>query len=194
MLVEAIIISIMLGFLLNRGKKDFEQVTVKGVVLVFASALIEGVSQFIVSHNLFEFADVIRNYTLTIETIVYILLFIFIYLNRDKRGAKIIMFGALLNAVAVISNNGYMMVDGQILLDMGFLNSYNELKDGLVFAHGLLDINTKFVYLADIINITPPYPFPKSVSIGDLVLDLGVFIVVINVFKESVIGYKKDVN
>lgn len=191
MLVEAIIISILGGFLLNKGKKDFDSITIKGIVLVFMAAIIEGVCQFLITHSGFGLADIVRKYTLLIEVAVYLLLFIFIYMNREKKGMKIVMLGMILNSIAVISNNGYMMVDGQILLDMGFLNSYNELKEGMIFAHDLVDLNTKFVYLADIINITPPYPFPKSISFGDLVLDLGVFIVVINVFKESLVTYKR---
>ena len=192
MLVEAIIISIICGFLLNKEKKNFDSVSVKGIYLVFIAALLETLCQYILRYDFNGYASLVSKYTLNVEIIVYLFLFAFIYLNRDKKGMKIVMLGAFLNFIAVVSNGGYMMVDGQILLDMGFVNSYNELKEGLNFAHGLADVNTKFIYLSDIINITPPYPFPKSISIGDLVLDLGVFMIVLNVFKESTVGYRAN--
>lgn len=190
MLVEAIIMSIVCGFLLNRGKKDFERVSISAFILILLAGVIEGLSQLILYSDILNLGVLIRKYTLLIEIIVYLLIFIFIYMNRDMKGMKVILFGALLNFIAVVSNNGFMMVDGQILLDMGFLNSYNELKEGLIFAHGLIGVDTKFIYLTDIINIIPPYPFPKSISAGDIVLAIGAFIVIINVFRKSTVAYK----
>lgn len=191
MLIETLVISVLLAFYLYRGEKNFNSISVKGIYLVFISSLIELVCIYILKNNFYGLSETVIRYTLHIEVLVYIFLLIFIYLNINIKGMKIILFGTILNFIAVTSNLGYMPVDGQILLDRGFLNSYNELKEGLVFAHNIINSNTNYVYLVDIINIPPPYPFPKSISLGDVILDIGVFILVLDIFKESIIRFKK---
>lgn len=76
--------------------------------------------------------------------------------------------GTLLNLVPIAFNNGKMPVQ------------LNETLSGTHFdiGHVLLTEATRFRWLSDIIFIREPYPFPKIISIGDIFIVIGVFLLI----------------
>ena len=81
-----------------------------------------------------------------------------------------------MNLIAIDLNNGFMPVDASIL---------NYMSDS--FAEGMRldairvisDSSTKVKFLIDNIVIPRPYPLPKILSIGDILLSLGGFLFII---------------
>jgi hypothetical protein len=52
------------------------------------------------------------------------------------------------------------------------------ISAGGIITHQPLTLDTKLPFLADVIVLPPPYPFPKLMSIGDFIICLGVILFV----------------
>jgi hypothetical protein len=49
------------------------------------------------------------------------------------------------------------------------------LQSGRDLVHTVLDETTTFGFLGDVIHLEKPYPLPKTLSIGDVFMMIGVF-------------------
>ncbi|MBI4758544.1 MAG: DUF5317 domain-containing protein [Chloroflexi bacterium] len=118
---------------------------------------------------------------MAVTMITYGLLAVFLWLNRCLPGMKVIALGLLLNLAVITANGGYMPVSPEAL----------ALKEGRVPSaedYGrrpsrskdvVLDRSeTRLWLLSDIFVIPKPLPFTSVLSIGDLFLAAGAFIVV----------------
>ncbi|KIY20590.1 MULTISPECIES: DUF5317 domain-containing protein [Mesobacillus] len=110
-----------------------------------------------------------------IYMVVYILGLIFLFINRQHQGFIIIFFGVFLNFLVMILNGGRMPVSAEAaaILDPSFIQA---LENGLYAKHVLLDQSTKLGMLGDIIPLTAPYPRSQVISIGDVVMNIGIFL------------------
>lgn len=171
MLTESLILGLGILLLRGQGKHYVEQVHFKGLWLPIAAFLLE----WLCGHFLGKW-QFIQTQTLLIEGFVYSSLLIFVWLNRHLKGFGIAGLGLILNACVVLINNGYMPVDGEALRHFGFLETYDTLKQMKVFGHNLMTDQTKLAFLGDVIHIKPPYPMPKSISFGDVILGLGIWV------------------
>ena len=109
-----------------------------------------------------------------------------IIMNIEKKYMRLLLIGILLNLIVIAGNGGKMPVS---------LNGLKGMHVETALPHREFDIkhigiteNTKFKYLADIILIPKPYPFPKILSIGDIFLMLGIFMF----FQEEIFIKKKE--
>ena len=59
------------------------------------------------------------------------------------------------------------------VLDPTFIQA---LTDGLYAKHAILDSSTKLGMLGDIIPLTDPYPRTQVISIGDVVMNIGIYL------------------
>lgn len=109
-----------------------------------------------------------------LELLCYGLLIAFILANHRQGGFKAMAFGVLLNAVVVLANGGFMPVDGTALKALGFNETYQELSNLMIFGHQLMSDSTHLPFLGDVFHLKPPYPFPKSVSLGDWIMGFGI--------------------
>ncbi|MCM3663672.1 DUF5317 domain-containing protein [Mesobacillus subterraneus] len=111
----------------------------------------------------------------SIYMVVYILGLVFLFINRNHRGFLVIFIGVFLNFLAMAINGGRMPVSAEAaaILDPSYIEA---LKEGLYAKHSLLDSSTKLGMLADIIPLTDPYPRTQVISIGDVVMNIGIFL------------------
>ena len=87
---------------------------------------------------------------------------------------KLMFLGTLMNFIAIIFNDFKMPVyNSEMMTEFEIKKIY--LQSGQDLIHSLLTEDTKFKIFADIITLPPPYPFPKTISIGDIFLFFGVF-------------------
>ena len=97
----------------------------------------------------------------------YVLLGAFAWVNRRIPGVPVIMFGGLLNFVAIAANGGVMPADPDIAVKMagegGFVNS------------GGMD-DPRLLFLGDIFATPDWFPLYNVYSVGDAVIVLGVLI------------------
>lgn len=93
----------------------------------------------------------------------------FIYLNRNHRGMMLIGLGLLLNFVVIAANRGFMPVNLTGLAP----HLQEQLSGGAGSPlHRALTDKTVFPFLADQIRLS--YGFNRIISIGDILLALGI--------------------
>lgn len=107
--------------------------------------------------------------------IVYIIGLYFLWINRQHTGFMVIFVGVLLNFIVMAANGGRMPVslEAATILDPYFAQI---IQDGVYAKHQLLTDTTWFGFLGDIIPITKPYPRDQVISIGDVVMNVGIFL------------------
>jgi len=118
-------------------------------------------------------------------TVQYILLFAFVLFNRNLPYIWLIGTGSLLNSLVILLNKGTMPLAGSYL-DFGKTNpAYDFLLNGNLPLYHIIDENTVLWFLGDIIRI--PSPFSAFMSIGDIILYAGVFLML-----QSIIAGKTE--
>ena len=169
------ILSISLGIIILLIRKrtfDFSKVKIKirCYKVLILMAVIEITAQFL-------FKKYTGNNFLKILSLSWLIYFALLYvsaLNIKKSYMMLFFMGTLLNFI-VIAANGFKMpvFVSETLTDVETKKMF--LLTGQDLIHSLLTENTKFKFLADIITLAPPYPFPKTISIGDVLLLSGIF-------------------
>ncbi len=178
MLAETILIALLIGLLFKGSLEKLSHLDIKLYYLPMIAFALEFVGAQMLTRNIRVFIEFQDLLTLITEVLVYCVLISFFYVNRSIKGMKILMLGSILNGFVIISNVGYMPVDPSLGIEYGFNTSLMMLESGKVFAHKLVNDATVFELLSDIIVIPPPWPFPKTISIGDIIMDLGVIILI----------------
>jgi hypothetical protein len=109
---------------------------------------------------------------------VYVIGLYFLWVNRQQPGFYYILIGVFLNFLVMAINGGRMPVslEAASVLDP----SYSEvLQSGIYAKHQLLNSATHLGFLGDIIPLSNPYPWHKIISIGDVIMNIGGFIFVV---------------
>lgn len=124
--------------------------------------------------------DVIGQYSNYIFLLIYITGLLFLWINRHQHGFKLIFIGVLLNFIVMAVNGGRMPVSAEAasILDPFFIE---VLQNGLYAKHTLVTESTKLALLGDIIPLSAPYPKEQVISIGDVVMNIGVFFSIQNI-------------
>jgi MFS family permease len=105
----------------------------------------------------------------------YVLLLAFVLANRRIRGFGVLRLGLASNALAIVANGGLMPVDRGALVASGW--SLDRYVHGVYHNTVLAGRDTHLAFLGDVFAL-PRLPFAAAMSIGDVVLIVGVFIVV----------------
>ncbi len=164
MIVEAVVLSLIVG-LLRKGKlKRLGLVDVKVIYLFFFGAMIQIL--------LFRMADAggtgfnlwIYNQFYWLHILSYVIITLPLVLNANYMGFRFMAIGTIFNLIPIMFNEGKMPVRVPV--------QYDPVFD---LGHTLFVAETKMKFLSDIIFVGPPYPLPKVLSIGDLLLIVGVF-------------------
>jgi hypothetical protein len=96
----------------------------------------------------------------------------------------LVLVGIALNLLAIAANGGYMPVPPETLARLGFGDATYDLEPGSIVM-GSKDVllpsqQALFWMLGDILVIPEPFPQPTAMSIGDIVLAVGVFLFILN--------------
>ena len=175
MFIEIIILSIfsLLILFLRKGKFDISNIDIKikGYKLLILMAVIEITAVFL--FKIFKDSSILK--ILSMNWLIYPVLLFVTMLNIEKSYMKLFFIGTLLNFTAIFLNDFKMPV----LISESYANSQTTiqfLKSNQDLIHSLLTSSTRFKILCDIITIPPPYPFVKTISIGDIFLLSAIFI------------------
>lgn len=107
-------------------------------------------------------------------SVAYIAMICFFYANREHEDIRIFMIGWFLNALVIWLNKGRMPIDLEQAKKLPF--SVEPLINGSDFKHSILNDDTLLPFLGDIIHM--PFVIPRIISIGDLFIMLGAFLLV----------------
>lgn len=174
MIPEIIILSFLSIIILIYRNKEFKfnniNIEIKGYKVIIIMAVIELTAQFLFKR----FTDNNLLRILSMHWTIYFGILIVSIINFEKPFMKLMFVGTLLNFIAIIFNDFKMPVYvSHLLTDVEAKKMY--LSTGQDLIHSLLTEDTKFKIFSDIITLLPPYPFPKTISIGDIFLLSGFF-------------------
>lgn len=177
MILEALIISLLIIYF---TRESFEKIwNMKFISTGFA---LGGVF-ILLAINFFTTRDFGSISYFLVETYFYFhllglaLVFLFIIVNYKKRGMTLIGFGLLLNMLAIMFN-GKMPVSLKALERVGNLRTLQIIEGGKSLSHGIFQ-NPKIFFLGDIIPLTKPYIMPKVISLGDIIISIGIIITLV---------------
>lgn len=112
-----------------------------------------------------------------------ILITISVILNIDTKGFSLIALGMFFNILPIVSN-GYMPVYFKAAMLTRNETLINKLLEGRSLTHKLV-IDSNFFYLSDIIPIPKPYFYSRVISVGDIIISIGLFIAIYSICKRK---------
>lgn len=174
MFIAAVVMAVILGYIFKGKLNNIDTSKIKAVYLVFIAFLIEAAINFSMR------GEFLTRGTLTfiLDLAMYILLFIFVYLNINNKWILLMGIGFLLNAIVIFFNGGAMPVSPTALSAMGVTGDIST--QGL---YRILDSSTKLPFLGDIIFIK--YPRTYAISIGDIVEVIAVVLFIFTGMKSK---------
>lgn len=167
--------AIVAGYVRGGSLHRLARVSLPGWPLVVAALVIQALGAFAVVFG-------VRNphawYVAGMVTSA-VLVAVFVARNRELPGMPLIALGFVLNAI-VVAANGAMPVSTEAAQRAGI--TLAAVHSGTDAKHELLDDDTRFAFLADIIPVPLPFaPIGSNVlSPGDVVLAAGIGVLVTN--------------
>lgn len=194
MVIETIILSLLLGKLRGGKIKNLGNLYISGWYFIVLSFLIEIISILIVSNSTGSLSNIIEEKFFYIHIFMYLLLIIGMTMNFHEEGFRVVLLGNILNFLPIIINGGKMPVSIKALKYSNLYTQLSLLDEGRIMTHSLVDEATKLYYLSDIIPIPKPYPLPKIISIGDILIGIGLFIIIQIYMKKELSIEEKTIN
>jgi hypothetical protein len=102
----------------------------------------------------------------------YALAAVFVIANRRLAGMRMLAFGATLNLIAILANNGVMPASRSALRTAGMRPSSTNFLNSAAVAHPHL------LFLGDILAVPHAVPLANVYSIGDVCIAIGVAIAI----------------
>ncbi|MFB5195088.1 DUF5317 domain-containing protein [Neobacillus sp. KR4-4] len=169
MVFDGIIISFLVGFLRKGNLRALGKLKLKWG-WIFPLLLVVELTVFMFQND----SKFLGQISGSIYIVVYVLGLLFLYMNRKNRGFILILFGVFLNFLVMVINGGRMpvSVEAATVLDPVYIET---LKDSLYAKHTMLTSSTHLGFLGDVIPISAPYPRTQIISIGDIIMNIGIF-------------------
>lgn len=174
--VYIIIISIIIGLLRNGKLSSLSQISLKRIELIVLACLIQAGLIFLEPKKV----KFVLDYSSYMLIFSYIVLLLAVWYNKKIKGIKIITLGIIFNFIVIVVNGGHMPVLLISLYKAGLNDFALVLKEGTYVTHTLITEKTLFRFLADVIPLSPPFPDPSVVSVGDFLMFYGVFSLIQN--------------
>jgi len=113
----------------------------------------------------------------------YLLLLIFVWINRRLPGMFIIGLGLLMNLTVMVANGGYMPITPEAVTRVGHEYELQTTEPGARLRNTkdvlLPREQTNLWFLSDIFVAPRPFPIPSVFSPGDVVVALGAAVLLI---------------
>ncbi|MDP4147475.1 MAG: DUF5317 domain-containing protein [Bacillota bacterium] len=183
MFIDSIVYGIIISLILGGSFQGLLAISLKQPLLIVLSFFIQFGSIFI-----------FPNYLLTAVIISNFGLLFFCFVNVKVTGFKYMLIGIFLNLIVMILNRGRMPVDVEAAKIMS-PKDVPALLAGKYGKHIALSDHTHLNFLGDIFFLRYPYPRPIIISLGDIVLSIGVILFLYSVMvkgkkkSKEVVGY-----
>ncbi|HHV38896.1 MAG TPA: DUF5317 domain-containing protein [Tepidimicrobium sp.] len=192
MLIEAILISIIVG-MIRRGKlRRLRALTHRSMWILILGIAIQYILFFLSGLEDMDMVNLVVTYSREIQILSYFLILIGIVANMRYRASKFLLAGYGMNFLAIWANQWKIpilseaipLIDGSGLKDMveSGITLYTSISQG-----------TRFPILGNIIVFADPYPLAKIISVGDLIIGLGIFLLIQQIMlgRDSFMGRRK---
>lgn len=108
-----------------------------------------------------------------------ILLLVVIWQNRHLGGIRLIGLGLLLNFLVMVVNGGFMPITPEAVAQIGYDGNASQLETGYIVGRTKNVVvepgEASLWFLSDIMVIPRPFPIPTALSVGDVLIVMGVF-------------------
>lgn len=166
MLIETVAASGVV-LLCRKGKfANLKRLRINGWYFLILSAILQVLLSREIIPNTLHYITIFITYALIILCLLF---------NSRRFSMKIVLIGVVLNFIVIAGSNGYMPVSLSSLAYAGYDVS-TIVGNRLDTFHSLIMPSTPFTFLADLIPVPEPYPFPKVLSVGDFFIMAGVFL------------------
>ncbi len=173
------ILAVLVGFLFKGRLQNLSSNPLHGALLILAGLILRNFPTVFRLPFLSGSAGAAAQFAPVLFLVSYVLLVIGISMNLSRWPMIPILAGTLMNFAVVLANGGFMPVSGASLLYAGYDMSRIPASGVLDMNHILLTAQTRLSFLSDIIAIPRPYPFPQIISVGDVVMCLGMFLFIV---------------
>jgi hypothetical protein len=175
-----IIASIIIGLLRGGELEKLSTISIWGVPL-FALALLLRVLIWV--FGLLDFS-VLLSYSPFFIIISYLILIFVSIQNIKLPGFRYITLGLVLNSFVIIINGGQMpvLLPQEAIQNVNMTNILAEETEGL---HFLINNNTLFAFLGDVIPMPKPFPDSSILSVGDIMIMVGLFMLIQKTMKQE---------
>lgn len=172
MIVEAVFFGIILGYLKRGNLKNLNQVKIKGIYFAVTVLILDFILRIFILNVKSEISNRLFYIYPYVNLFIYFIFIAFLEFNRETKFFRIIESGFLLNFLPMFLNRGKMPVSSEAMMKIGKSSEIFLLENNLLLGHSLLNENTRFKILSDII----PFKIfiPKVISIGDIVITIGI--------------------
>lgn len=100
-------------------------------------------------------------------------------INVEKSGMKLILIGLVLNLIVMGFYGGKMPIDTEKMSTLGYTSFSESVNKGNVMNYvDISDVHGFQSYLGKIIALPKFYPLAKVLSIGDLLVSLGIVLLI----------------
>jgi hypothetical protein len=175
MVYDGIVIGLIVGLIRagwRNGLAALSQIRIKGGLIFPLLLGIQFILYFL--HGKIPFIEQYNGYMFMV---VYAGGLYVLWLNRKEKGFWWIFAGVALNFIVMLVNGGKMPVSVEATASVLDPSYTQMLIDGTaVSKHFALNDSTILPFLGDIIPLTTPYPRSQVISIGDVVMNFGIFI------------------
>jgi hypothetical protein len=175
MVFDGIVIGLIVGFIragLFNGLRALTKLQIRGG-LIFPILLVLQLCIYYLQKDIGFLASV-NGY---LFMVFYAVGMIVLWLNRNEKGFWFILAGVFLNFLVMLVNGGKMPVSLEAAVSALDPVYAQILQSGTVVSkHILLTDSTHLSFLGDIIPVSPPYPRAQVLSIGDIIMNFGIFI------------------
>ncbi len=185
MFIESTIIGIIIGFVRGGRLSNIGGIHIRGWTFMLIGFFLQ-ILPTIFGENSF-----VSNYWQYLYVLSVMLIVATLLLNIRSQGFWVILFGAMLNYI-VIFINGFKMpiyIDG--LQVAGLKNFVESINNGDILNYMYLSDSIGWTkYLGKFIVIPKPYPLAKVISIGDLLISLGIILYLNGIMNRSYLSMR----
>jgi len=174
MLLDVLVISLIIGLLRGGKLTRLANLPLRRIELIILPFLIQYALVYFGERGL----RLLENWGVYLYIFSYSLLLVAIWYNKHIREMKILGAGIAINFIVILANGGEMPVSVDALSRVGLLNILPLLRNKAYVIHTVLTESTRLKFLADVIPLPPPYPRPRVLSVGDIIMAVGLFMLI----------------
>ncbi len=180
MFISIIVLAALLGLLRGGRLANLTGIRLKYPLLILFSVLVEYACLFLMQSGILSsrpvvFASVVAHYCL---------LFTFVWFNRKLPFLWCAGAGSLLNFIVILLNGGSMPLSPRVTEIAVSSSNLRHLLEGRYLTYHIINENTRLWFLGDVIQV--PWPFSGFISIGDILLYAGVFLLIQSIVANSI--------
>ncbi len=183
MILEALFLGVIAGKIRGGDLKRLGYVFFRvPYILILSFILMVGTSLLVFLGN-----KVVIDNRIYIYIVAYFLLFTVLFLNLHNKAIWLILLGAIANFAAIILNQGSMPIDLLVLERLGLVNMMDLIKEGEILSYIPIQEASMYTeFLAKRFALPSFYPLKHVMSIGDLLVSLGLFLYIQKIMQSRV--------